>query len=56
MECRCSGASRDIGALGDPRVSGVLGHQGIRGLSRVYVVSGHWGLAGSVGAQGPAGV
>ena len=55
-----SGASRGIGAsggIGAPRDVGALGccwehwsHQGMK-------VSGvNWGLVGSVGAQGPAGV
>ena len=55
-ECRYSGASRSRGSirvigglLGAVRVSGPWGS--VRGVG----VSGmHWGLAGTVGAQGPA--
>ena len=52
--CRCPGASRGISSIRGhweaPRR--VLGHQGPP--SQVSGV--HWGLAGSVGTQGPAGV
>ena len=46
------GAPRDVGGI-----RGIVVSRGIRGCQEVEGVSGvHWGLAGSVGAQGPAGV
>ena len=45
-ECRCSGASRDIWTLGAPG--------GVWGIAAVRGVGVHWGLAGSVGLEGPA--